>query len=61
MHMRAAGTVLNVRTRLALMPGGGSKVKIREPLSRFTGTCKKKRPNSKIYTQALQKYTPQTT
>ena len=31
--------MLKVRMRLALTPGGGSNVKIREPLRRLTGTC----------------------
>lgn len=36
--MRAAGMALNVLIRLARMPGGGSKVKIRPALRRLTGS-----------------------
>ena len=36
--MRAAGMALNVLIRLALMPGGGSKVKILPALRRLTGS-----------------------
>lgn len=34
----AAGTDPNVLNKLALTPGGGSKVNIREHLNKFTGT-----------------------
>lgn len=33
-----AGTALNVRSKLALIPGGGSNTKIRPALRRLTGT-----------------------
>lgn len=32
-------TVLNVRNKLALTPGGGSKTNIRPALNKFTGTA----------------------
>ncbi len=40
LHILAAGTVLNVRTRFALTPGGGSNTKMRPALNRFTGNCR---------------------
>ena len=42
LHMRAAGTVLKVRMRLAFTPRGGSNVKIREARRRLTGTWSSK-------------------
>lgn len=37
-HILAADTAENVLRRLARIPGGGSKVNIREALRRLTGT-----------------------
>lgn len=45
--------MLKVLTRLALTPGGGSKVKIREPLSRFTGTCERENGNKHKFTYSI--------
>ena len=36
--MRETGTVLNVLSRLAFTPGGGSNTKMRPARNRFTGT-----------------------
>ena len=41
LHILAAGTVLNVLSRLALTPGGGSNTKTRPARNRFTGSYKK--------------------
>lgn len=38
LHMRATGILLNVRSILAFIPGGGSNTKMRPARSRFTGT-----------------------
>ena len=39
LDIREEGRVLNVLSRLARTPGGGSKTKTRPARSRFTGSC----------------------